>query len=138
MEYFVPNHTHLIVTMTLSNPPKTTQIVYDWLIKLVKTVGMEILSGPHVEECADIGNEGVTGIVVLSTSHASLHCWSEVEIPYLQFDLYSCKDFDKSLVMKMFDEFGLKEIIHFYHIDRNIPLVSYLSEAIVHRLDNKL
>jgi S-adenosylmethionine/arginine decarboxylase-like enzyme len=121
MEKFVPFHTHLIATMTLNKPPRNVSIVDNWLRRLVSSVDMEILSGPHVCHCADPGNEGITGIVVLSTSHASVHFWSEVDIPYVQMDLYSCKRFDTKIVMDMLSEFGMVDMVNFHHIDRNLP-----------------
>lgn len=40
--------------------------------------------------CEDLGNEGLTGVVCLSTSHAAFHAWHLVERPFIIFDLYSC------------------------------------------------
>ena len=46
------------------------------------------------------GNRGLTGIVVIETSHIALHCWDE-KMPYLlQLDVYSCKEFDEQIIFK--------------------------------------
>ena len=43
---------------------------------------------------------GVTGICVLSESHASLHTFPEFEKPFISIDLYSCKPFDVDKIVK--------------------------------------
>lgn len=43
--------------------------------------------------------EGVTGIVVLSTSHVAIHTWPHRG--YAVADAYSCRDFDPSVVLKV-------------------------------------
>ena len=47
---------------------------------------------------SDMGNAGYTGVIGLSTSHISLHDWTEHG--YFQLDIYSCKPFS---IDKVFD-----------------------------------
>ena len=79
---------------------------------------MKILIHPEVVYCKDDGNEGLTGIVGLTTSHASFHIWSEVEKPFINFDVYSCKTFNPDDVINHLKQFGLLEY-NFKMIDRN-------------------
>lgn len=99
-------HKHLLVKSHVLRPPTSAAECIEWLGRLVKHVGMEILHGPHAIYCDKEGNEGVTGIVVLSTSHSAIHVWDREE-PHavIHFDLYSCADFTVQQVMELFNEF---------------------------------
>ena len=39
------------------------------------------------------GNRGVTGIVMIETSHIAIHIWDEERPALVQCDVYSCADF---------------------------------------------
>ena len=102
----------------VSNPPRTAEQGIAWLKELVDKIDMKVLIEPQAINCNTFGNEGVTGIVCLETSHASFHSWSEVENPFINFDVYSCADFAAETVLRHFDVFspvGYQYII----IDRN-------------------
>lgn len=93
-------HKHILVTATgLAKPPTTPAQVEKWLLDLVTLVRMNVFFGPFAKRCDTPGNEGVTGIVGLETSHASLHVWDTVESPFLQMDLYSCQEFNVAEVL---------------------------------------
>jgi S-adenosylmethionine decarboxylase len=76
------------------------------LRELVGLLGMRLLGDPHMyeveTEIAKLGVEpfedegGVTGVCVLSTSHCSIHTWPLR--PFFVMDVYSCRDFDPSVV----------------------------------------
>jgi len=110
-------HKHLLVDAILKNPPRDAAVVEDWLRRLVKNVDMEIFMEPQAKYCDDPLNAGVTGTVVITTSHASVHVWSEVPEPYAKFDLYSCKDFQVEDFLEMVKEFSPSEV-SFTVIDR--------------------
>lgn len=113
------NHRHIIVTAYCTNCPTTVEHGENWLRKLVEIVGMEILFDANAIYCEDLGNEGVTGVVGLTTSHASFHSWHQVEKPFLTMDLYSCKNFSTDDVINHLEEgFGAYRV-HFMVIDRN-------------------
>lgn len=118
IEIFTPDHVHFLATATLGKTSLTTDRIRGWLSRLVKAVGMEVLAGPFVVECSDPGNEGVTGIVVLSTSHCSLHIWDQCTVPYLKMDLYSCRRFSTETVMDMLRELDAR-VVEYLIIDRN-------------------
>lgn len=113
------NHRHILVTARgLACPPTDPETVTRWLDRLVEAVGMKVLMGPYAQRCDTPGNEGVTGAVVIETSHATMHCWDTVEVPFLQLDLYSCADFSSRTVVDLLAEFGPAEI-EWILVDRN-------------------
>lgn len=72
------------------------------LLEMVHAAGMRELGKPHVYDIPETLREmdlepdreepeGVTGIVVLSTSHVAIHTWPHRG--YAIIDLYSCRDF---------------------------------------------
>ena len=85
-------HKHILVTGYLENAPKEDYVDFleDWFLRLVKAVDMEVFIAPNCKWCADAGNEGLTGIVGITTSHSSIHFWDGSPAFY-KFDLYSCK-----------------------------------------------
>lgn len=116
---FIPNHKHLIVNAQIKNPILDPQKLKTWLEDLVNAVDMKVFFGPEAKLCDYPGNEGVTGLVCLETSHASLHEWSQVDQPYFTFDLYSCRDFHVDIPINMIiKDFDPKKI-DWMLIDRN-------------------
>jgi S-adenosylmethionine/arginine decarboxylase-like enzyme len=117
-EKFVPYHQHLLLKCLVKNPPKKEEVLNDWFVNLVETVGMKVVAGPTSVYVSEPGNEGLTGTVTLATSHASIHIWDSIEIPMLQFDIYSCKCFTLEQVMDCFKPWGLIKT-EWVMIDRN-------------------
>ena len=118
---FNPFHQHLLVKGKINKTTKEVDVLNKWLIDLVHKVDMEVLSGPHSVYCDHPGNEGITGTIVLSTSHASIHIW-DAKIPgEFQFDIYSCKEFKPETVIDHLDFFELSDY-EFIMIDRNDDL----------------
>jgi S-adenosylmethionine/arginine decarboxylase-like enzyme len=117
-EHFVPNHLHLIVKGYVTNPPKATEILNDWFIRLVNKVRMVVVAGPTSVYVSDPGNEGLTGTVTLATSHAAIHIWDNDVPPMFQFDIYSCSVFTVEEVLEHLNEFGLVSC-EYICIDRN-------------------
>lgn len=132
---FVPNHLHFLVKGYVKNPPKSEQVLNEWLIKLVEKVRMKVVAGPTSVYVNEPGNEGITGTVTLATSHASIHVWDAVDPAMFQFDLYSCSEFTPEEVLDHVNEhFGL-ETANWSFIDRNSDIFyeirngSYSSEV---------
>jgi hypothetical protein len=107
MTPFKPQHHHLIVRGFFLNPPKSCDILNNWFIELVNLVGMKVAAGPTSVYVDDLGNEGVTGTITLSTSHASIHVWDNETPSLFQFDIYSCKLFDVYDVIGKLNDFDL-------------------------------
>lgn len=72
------------------------QVVFDFLLKLPAIIGMQRLTQPYVMsyDGADRSNDyGVTGIVIIATSHISIHTYPYDKTFFL--DIFSCKQFDQ-------------------------------------------
>lgn len=117
-------HLHLVVTAFVTNPPTNAQQGEDWLRELVRLVDMEILFDAKALYCEDLGNEGVTGIVGLTTSHSSFHEWHvNVDEPFFQFDLYSCRNYDVETVFQHLQHWGMTRA-NYILLDRDPSLKS--------------
>ena len=112
------NHRHLLVSASISNPPLSPEYFDQWLKELVEKVDMKVLMGPYSTYCEIEGNEGLTGLIVLSTSHSSGHFFMNNGDPYLRFDLYSCANFELETVLEHMKPFGLTEV-NYMLVDRN-------------------
>jgi S-adenosylmethionine/arginine decarboxylase-like enzyme len=112
------DHRHLIVTAFLNNAPTSVEKGQEWLTDLVNLVDMQILMDAKAIYCEDLGNEGLTGVVGLTTSHSSFHAWHTIDQPFMNFDLYSCKDFSVESVLGHFKQFS-PSVITYMLIDRN-------------------
>ena len=105
-------HQHLIVRAEVKNPFVDVEITKDWLKRLVAAIGMNITpsGGPHVDYVDVPGNSGIAGVVMIETSHCSVHVWDKVEPPLVQMDVYSCKCFDVSTVLSFLKEMEATKI----------------------------
>lgn len=112
------DHKQLILTAIVNKPATDCAFISDWLKRIVKSVKMNIKIGPCVEYVNVPGNEGITSIVCIETSHIAFHCWDKITPPHIKFDLYSCATFDVETVIPFimeFDPYYYKWIL----IDRN-------------------
>lgn len=98
------NHKHMIINATVRHPLISELGCIAWLRKLVEIIDMKILIEPVAKYCDTEGNDGVTGTVVIETSHASIHVWHKEKEPVIKMDVYSCKDFDPLDVVKYVNE----------------------------------
>jgi S-adenosylmethionine/arginine decarboxylase-like enzyme len=111
------DHRHILVSATVANPPTQAGQFDEWLKELVQKVDMKVLMGPWSIYCETEGNEGVTGLICLETSHASGHFWHEPE-PFLKMDLYSCKHFEVQTILDHLAVWQPKEV-NYTLVDRN-------------------
>jgi S-adenosylmethionine/arginine decarboxylase-like enzyme len=118
---FIPYHQHLLVKAFCRKPIKEADVLNRWFRELVEKVGMVVVAGPTSIYVDEEGNEGVTGTVTLATSHASIHIWDSLEIPMLQFDIYSCKKYELQTVINHLNEMELISY-DWMMIDRNKEL----------------
>ena len=114
------DHKHLIIRAEVKNPfvdPKTTK---DWLERLVSAINMKITTsgGPHVDYVEVPGNFGIAGIVMIETSHCSIHIWDQQDPPLVQMDVYSCKEYDTKVVIDLLQEMNVTKL-DYVLIDRN-------------------
>jgi S-adenosylmethionine/arginine decarboxylase-like enzyme len=74
--------------------------------RLLKEIDMKPLGKMKWAEAEDLDFPGQSFVQMISTSHVSLHYFSETNEIY--FDLYSCRPFDDKKVVGLLDElFGL-------------------------------
>jgi S-adenosylmethionine/arginine decarboxylase-like enzyme len=101
-------HEHFIGRFEVKSPPlKGTGFYLEtWMRRLIKSIGMELLNGPHLSYVTDPGNRGWTGVAIIKTSHCALHVWEEPNPAIMQFDCYSCAKLDPEIVISAFDEFN--------------------------------
>lgn len=117
---FVPNHKHILLQGYISYAPKKEEEINEWLKNLVKRVRMQVIAGPVSKYVDEPGNEGLTGVIGLATSHAAIHIWDKNNPAFFQFDLYSCTDFSPKEVFDYFNEtFGLLSYKYVYYNRNN-------------------
>jgi S-adenosylmethionine/arginine decarboxylase-like enzyme len=96
-------HLHLLINADIRNPPGSTDCnkVSEFMRGMVNHVRMRIMIDPVTAWCADLGNEGITSTVILTTSHCTMHIWNfpDPNLSKMQFDLYSCAHFEVNEVM---------------------------------------
>jgi S-adenosylmethionine decarboxylase len=83
----------------------SVEAVRDLLVELVESVKMKRLSEPFVvfHNAENYQNSGVTGIILLSESHVSIHTFSNRGEIYM--DLFSCKPYDVEIIRKKIVDF---------------------------------
>ena len=82
---------------------------------------MVCAAGPISSYVTKKGNEGLTAAVLIETSHISIHVWDKADPALIQFDLYSCKDFNVDIVLTHFSVFNPVHI-EYMLLDRNEKL----------------
>lgn len=94
-------HKHLVFTGVTANAPRDPEYIRQAMLTIVDEADMEVFMPPQAKYCEDPSNAGVTGTVVITTSHSSVHIWDK---GLVQADLYSCKDFDVDHIAEVFSK----------------------------------
>lgn len=101
-------HNQLLLNGHISRPIKNPDDAVEWLKGLVEKIGMKVVMGPYASYVDVPGNRGLTGAVIIETSHIAFHIWDEEDPALLQFDLYTCSTLDVGVVLEELKEkFGL-------------------------------
>ena len=108
----MPVHKHLIIRAEVNHPPMTEKYVRLWLRKLVRKIDMNIIKGPYASYVNKEGNRGVTGFVMIETSHIAIHVWDEDTPALVQCDVYSCAEFSSNEVLAEFIPMDVVKIDH--------------------------
>jgi len=108
----MPVHKHLIIRAEVNHPLVTEKSVRRWLRNLVKKIDMRIIKGPYAAYVSKEGNRGMTGIVMIETSHIAIHIWDENRPALVQCDVYSCADFSSNEVLAEFMNMEVIKIDH--------------------------
>ena len=123
MEPVIVEHKHVIIRAEVNSPPgkDDTEMMKDWVIDLVDSIGMKLLSGPHVEYVDVPGNVGMTTVSIIETSHIAIHTWEEPDPALMQIDVYTCGPLDLDVVWEKLETF---EPIRVYYkfLDREFTL----------------
>jgi len=90
----------------VNNPPRDCRTVHVWLCELCELIGMHLLAGPITARVEDVGNQGVTGVCIISTSHIAVHVWDEPDPAVIQLDVYTCAALDPQCVIDHLDQFA--------------------------------
>ena len=98
----MPVHKHLIIRAEVNRPITSEKELRKWLRNLVKKIDMKIIKGPYAAYVSKEGNRGLTGIVMIETSHISIHIWDEESPALVQCDVYSCAEFSSNEVLAEF------------------------------------
>ena len=121
-------HKHLVFTGVSPYPPRDPNYIKDCMLQIVEEADMEVFMPPQAKYCDDPTNAGVTGTVVITTSHSSVHIWDN---GLVQADLYSCKDFDVDHIAEVFKKLFLCEDYDMKVFDRRpSPRLQFFLDAI--------
>tara|TARA_B100000029_G_C17337287_1_gene873986 strand:- start:101 stop:487 length:387 start_codon:yes stop_codon:yes gene_type:complete len=96
-------HKHLLIRAEVNNPIMEEKILKKWLKNLVDKIDMKIIKGPYAGYVNKEGNRGLTGVVMIETSHVSIHIWDEEKPALVQADVYSCAEFSANEVLVLFE-----------------------------------
>jgi hypothetical protein len=69
-----------------------------------------------------VGNRGITGAAIIETSHIVMHVWDEVHPALMQFDVYSCGEFDPETICKKIEKDFTVHKIEYKFLDREHDL----------------
>ena len=114
-------HKHLIIRAELKNPPKCAEAIQDWMKVLVDKIGMKILMGPYAVYSDMVGNQGLTAVTIIETSHIAMHVWDEVDPALMQLDVYTCSTLNIQDVFRALSDFSPVDVQYKY-IDREHDL----------------
>jgi S-adenosylmethionine/arginine decarboxylase-like enzyme len=93
-----------------------------WLSEFIEQIGMKVMMGPYVKYSNMVGNRGITGAAIIETSHIVMHIWDEVHPALMQFDVYSCGEFDPETICKKIDKDFTTHKIEYKFLDREHDL----------------
>ena len=94
-------HKHLIIRAEAVSPPMNTEFLTSWLKAFIGFINMKVLMGPYVVYHYVPGNRGITGAAIIETSHIVMHVWDEPSPALMQFDVYSCGEFDPERICRL-------------------------------------
>ena len=117
----VLEHKHLIIRAEVKSPPTDEVWLHNWLKQLVEKIGMKVCRGPITAYVDMPGNEGLTGVIVIETSHIAIHVWDAVDPALVQLDVYTCSTLDKDIIFKELEQWNPTKVEYKY-LDRELGL----------------
>ena len=127
----MPEHKHLIIRAEVKHPITSEWELRKWLKNLVKTIDMKIIGGPYTAYVTKEGNRGITGVVMIETSHIAIHIWDETTPSLVQCDVYSCADFQRGEVIMHLGMMKPKKI-EYMMIDRTKEISCEMTQLHLH------
>ena len=116
-------HKHVIIRAEVLSPPTNENLVSNSVKDLIERIGMKLLMGPYAKYVDMPGNRGLTVAAIIETSHIVMHVWDEVNPALMQFDVYSCGEFDPHQICdKISKDFDIRKIEYKY-LNRETGLV---------------
>lgn len=131
-------HKHLLVNAKVNNAVKSEAQGIEFLTNLVDKIDMKIIKGPFASYVNKEGNRGLTGIVMIETSHIAFHIWDEVRPGLVQFDLYTCGQLELDKVISIFKETFEVASLEYVLFDRENGFVVEKQGQIKTEEDNQL
>lgn len=102
---FHPIHQHILLKAKVKKVMSDPEEAKKMLKELVGLLKMRALAEPQAVYSDVLGNEGLTGIILLDTSHIAFHIWDTTQL--LMMDVYSCKNFDNQFILNFIEtKFG--------------------------------
>lgn len=114
-------HKHLIIRAEVLNPPTDEIWLKTWLIQLVEKIGMKVCRGPITAYVDMPGNKGVTGVVIIETSHIAIHIWDENNPALVQLDVYTCGTLNKDIIFLELEQWNPVKV-EWKYLDREFGL----------------
>ena len=108
----MPVHKHLIIRAEVNRQITSEKEIKRWLRNVVKKIDMKIIKGPYASYVSKEGNRGITGVVMIETSHIAVHIWDETTPALVQCDVYSCAEFSSNEVLSEFMDMEVTKINH--------------------------
>ena len=108
----MPVHKHLIIRAEVNRAITSEKEIKRWLRNVVKKIDMKIIKGPYASYVSKEGNRGITGVVMIETSHIAVHIWDETTPALVQCDVYSCAEFSSNEVLSEFMDMEVTKINH--------------------------
>ena len=121
-------HKHLIIRAETGKTPTDPKWLHSWLVDLVSDIKMDICQGPITAYVDVPGNKGLTGVVIIETSHIAVHIWDEINPGLLQMDVYSCADFDPQQIFDKIEEAVEPVKLEYKFLDREKSLTTIESK----------
>ncbi|MFZ9876387.1 MAG: S-adenosylmethionine decarboxylase, partial [Candidatus Nanopelagicales bacterium] len=98
------------------------EVLRRWLEEFISEIGMKVMMGPYVKYSNMVGNRGITGAAIIETSHIVMHVWDEVHPALMQFDVYSCGEFNPETICKKIEKDFTVHKITYKFLDREHDL----------------
>ncbi len=102
LDYMKIVHHHLLFQAIVDIVPNSLneEELKNMMLKLLNVLDMNVLIEPRLKLSHQRAWTGIMGII---TSHIAFHYW--IDEKYVQFDIYTCKKFDKKKAINFLKDF---------------------------------